>query len=116
MRRSTLTAAGVAALLATASMSHAQEIQTYAYDVHGRLVSVTRTAGGVTRTTVYGLDDANNRTSRATTVSTSLSAVEASDQARAMQISAAEPGETPREPRPPEPAQPAASQRLEAPQ
>ena len=73
MKRVILAAAAVLAPSA-AAVAHAQETQTYSYDVHGRLTSVARTMGGTTRTTVYVLDDADNRTSRATTVASSLAA------------------------------------------
>lgn len=47
-----------------ATASHAQQVQTLSYDVHGRLVGVDRTTGAVTQTTTYGLDNADNRTSK----------------------------------------------------
>lgn len=67
----TILAAG-AAVLASVAAAHAQETQTYSYDVHGRLTSVARTVGGTTRTTAYVLDDADNRTTRTTTVAAGL--------------------------------------------
>lgn len=94
MRRTISGAAAALAALAVAPVGHAQEAQTYIYDVHGRLVSVTRSTGGTTRTTVYGLDDADNRTSRATTVSTSLAAAEGYPQDSAVQFHAEEADET----------------------
>lgn len=47
-----------------ATHASAQETQTYTYDIHGRLTRVDRTTGSTTVATVYGIDDANNRTSR----------------------------------------------------
>lgn len=44
--------------------AHAQQVQAFTYDVHGRLTSLSRTIGGSTQTTTYGLDAADNRTSR----------------------------------------------------
>jgi len=44
----------------------AQQTQTYAYDVHGRLMDVTRSGGGGTQTTSYVLDKADNRANRTT--------------------------------------------------
>lgn len=61
-------------VLATPALA-AAETQTYRYDVHGRLVAVTRATTAATRTTTYGLDDANNRTVR-TTATGSLAAGE----------------------------------------
>lgn len=61
---------GVAVLAATAASASAQQTQTYAYDVHGRLTGVTRTTGSASQTTTYVLDKADNRTSRATGAST----------------------------------------------
>jgi len=63
----------VAALMACASGAVAQETQAYTYDVHGRLTKVARTQGTTTRTTSYAIDNANNRTSRAITSTTSSS-------------------------------------------
>lgn len=68
MGRTTFLGAAVLAAI-TASVS-AQQTQTYAYDVHGRLTGVTRTTGSAAQTTTYALDKANNRTSRATGAST----------------------------------------------
>jgi len=61
---------GAAVLAATAASASAQQTQTYAYDVHGRLTGVTRTTGSANQTTTYVLDKADNRTSRATGAST----------------------------------------------
>jgi len=58
-----------------ASGAIAQETQAYTYDVHGRLTKVVRTQGTTTRTTNYAIDNANNRTSRAITSTTSSSAM-----------------------------------------
>lgn len=56
----------LAAGVLCAGQALAQETQTYNYDVHGRLTGVTRTAGAAVRSTTYSLDNANNRTQRAT--------------------------------------------------
>lgn len=56
---------GAAVLAAAATSASAQQTQTYAYDVHGRLTGVTRTTGSASQTTTYVLDKADNRTSRA---------------------------------------------------
>jgi len=56
---------GAAVLAVTATSASAQQTQTYAYDVHGRLTGVTRTTGSTSQTTTYVLDKADNRTSRA---------------------------------------------------
>jgi YD repeat-containing protein len=61
---------GFALGLGLASAATAQETQTYTYDAHGRLTRIVRTAGTATRTTNYTLDNADNRTQRATTVTT----------------------------------------------
>lgn len=58
-------ALGAAVLAAAATSASAQQTQTYAYDVHGRLTGVTRTTGSTNQTTTYVLDKADNRTSRA---------------------------------------------------
>lgn len=58
-------ALGAAVLAAAATSASAQQTQTYAYDVHGRLTGVTRTTGSASQTTTYVLDKADNRTSRA---------------------------------------------------
>lgn len=55
----------IAFVLALPTMAQAQQTETYAYDVHGRLTGVTRTTGGSSQTTTYALDKADNRTSRA---------------------------------------------------
>lgn len=56
----------VSGLLVTgvAGAAVCQQSQTFTYDVHGRLTAVTRTTGSTTQTTTYGLDAADNRTSR----------------------------------------------------
>ena len=65
-------ALGVAAVLAViATSASAQQTQTYAYDVHGRLTGVTRMTGSSSQTTTYVLDKADNRTSRAVSAPTS---------------------------------------------
>lgn len=76
-------AAIAAAFLAAPSLGAAQEVQVYSYDVHGRLTAVARTQSGQTRTTSYGLDDANNRTSRATTVTSALASAPSEQTAEA---------------------------------
>ncbi|MEO9469203.1 RHS repeat domain-containing protein [Parasphingorhabdus sp.] len=56
-----------AALISLASVSQAQETQTYSYDAKGRLIKVERTGGpqdGADND--YAYDAANNRTSVAT--------------------------------------------------
>lgn len=55
---------GAASLALVAPAAWAQQTQTFAYDVHGRLTGVTRTTGASSQTTTYGLDNADNRTSR----------------------------------------------------
>lgn len=65
MKTFALSSLAAFSLLATAVQ--AQELQTFTYDVHGRLVAVTRTAGAASQTTSYVLDNADNRTSRVTT-------------------------------------------------
>lgn|GEM_PF-6462357 len=62
----------IAFVLALPTMAQAQQTETYAYDVHGRLTGVTRTTGGSSQTTTYSLDKADNRSSR--TVGTPSSA------------------------------------------
>lgn len=56
----------LAAFLACAGPASAQETQAYAYDVHGRLMSVHRDTPASAQVTRYGLDEADNRTERAT--------------------------------------------------
>ncbi len=70
MRRVSLSVMAFALALPVAAQ--AQHIETYAYDVHGRLIDVTRMTGGSSQVTAYVLDKADNRTSR--TVSTPSSA------------------------------------------
>lgn len=59
----TLAACAVAILCAGSVV--AQEQQSYAYEVHGRLVSVHRDGPATSLVTGYGFDGADNRTSRA---------------------------------------------------
>ncbi|MGX1747963.1 MULTISPECIES: hypothetical protein [unclassified Brevundimonas] len=59
-------ALGAAVLAVVATSASAQQTQTYAYDVHGRLTGVTRTTGSTSQATTYVLDKADNRTGRAT--------------------------------------------------
>lgn len=68
-----------AAVLGVADSVLAQEVQTYAYDVHGRLVHVSRTGGVENSATAYVLDDADNRSSRTTTASPSMTEGSPSD-------------------------------------
>ena len=57
--------AAYAASILYAGSAAAQEQQSYAYDVHGRLVSVHRDGPTASLVTGYGLDGADNRTNRA---------------------------------------------------
>ena len=66
---------GAVILMAAGTPGYAQEVQSYQYDVHGRLTSVTRTTGSTNQTTTYALDKADNRTSRSTGAATSASTV-----------------------------------------
>ena len=91
MRRSV---ALCALALASAGPAFAQETQAYTYDVHGRLTKVVRTQGATTRTTNYAIDDANNRTSRAITSTTSGSALAEPGATAAERETAAELGPT----------------------
>lgn len=50
--------------LALPSAASAQQVQTFTYDVHGRLTATTRTTDGSSQTTSYALDKADNRTTR----------------------------------------------------
>ena len=63
MRRM-LIAAAVVAALATVPAAHAQQTETYFYDVHGRLTAVTKNGGTSGGTSFYQLDSGDNRTSR----------------------------------------------------
>lgn len=52
-------------ILATLVTSpRAQQVQSYSYDVHGRLVGVHSSTGAPSQKTTYDLDNANNRNSR----------------------------------------------------
>ena len=55
---------GVLGCAVIATPSLAQQVQTFTYDVQGRLVGTNRTTGSATQTTAYGLDNADNRTSK----------------------------------------------------
>lgn len=65
----------VCAALALATPVAAQQVQTYNYDVHGRLVSVSRATSGATQTTTYSLDGADNRSSKVVGTSSSASSL-----------------------------------------
>ena len=56
--------AAVFALLAAPSLVQAQQTEAYFYDVHGRVQAVTRAPANGGYRTRYGLDDADNRSSR----------------------------------------------------
>jgi len=101
MRLSGLVCAS-AAMLGAADSVLAQEVQTYAYDVHGRLINVSRTGGSENSATVYVLDNADNRSSRVTTASPSMTEGSPSDakvlenrstRQRAVASAPADPGE-----------------------
>lgn len=51
-------------LLAAPQMVQAQQTEAYFYDVHGRVQAVTRAPANGGYRTRYGLDDADNRSSR----------------------------------------------------
>lgn len=82
-KRSTI--AAIFALLAAPTMVQAQQTETYAYDVHGRLTGVTRATGSTSQITTYVLDKVDNRTSRAVAAPTSglMSAPPEATQSRA---------------------------------
>jgi hypothetical protein len=54
-----------ATILAVAPSATAQQIQTYFYDAHGRLQATTTAHSNSGSRTLYGLDSADNRTSKA---------------------------------------------------
>lgn len=56
--------ASLMGLWASPNFASTQEVQTYTYDVHGRLVTVVRTNSGAMKATAYEIDDADNRLSR----------------------------------------------------
>lgn len=60
----------------TAGAASAQVTQTYSYDAHGRLIEVTTSGPGGTNTAVYAYDQANNRTQRVRSGTTSYAALE----------------------------------------
>jgi hypothetical protein len=68
--------AACAVSISCAGSAVAQEQQSYAYDVHGRLVSVHRDGPTASLVTGYGLDGADNRMSR-TSVATMTAVWEA---------------------------------------
>lgn len=51
-------------LAASGGTAKAQQIQAYSYDVHGRLQATTAALANSGSRTLYGLDTANNRTSK----------------------------------------------------
>lgn len=51
-------------MLLTSGPVQAQQIQTHFYDVHGRLQAVSSAVANSGSRTLYGLDEANNRTSK----------------------------------------------------
>lgn len=56
--------AAVFALLAAPTMVEAQQTEAYFYDVHGRLQAMTRAPASGGNRTRYGMDNADNRSSR----------------------------------------------------
>ncbi len=54
-------------LAGLAGVANAQVTQTYSYDANGRLTGVSTTGSGGTNTAAYVYDDADNRTSRSQT-------------------------------------------------
>lgn len=66
---------GAVILAAAATSASAQQTQTYAYDVHGRLAGVIRTTSSTSQTTTYVLDKVDNRTSRIVSAPNSAQAV-----------------------------------------
>lgn len=56
--------AAVVGLLGWASVAQAQQVETYFYDVHGRLTATTRAPANGGSRTLYGLDAADNRSAR----------------------------------------------------
>ena len=86
---------GFVVMASVAANAQAQQTQTYTYDVHGRLTAVTRTTGASTQTTTYGLDNADNRTSRLLGAPTASAAMAAPEDVRSTSLdAAAEPSET----------------------
>lgn len=109
--RVSISVAALVALATCASEAFAQETQSYTYDVHGRLTAVTRTTASTAQTTTYGLDDADNRTSRsvaASSISASTQAPSADPAQEAEATRDANPQEAP-SPDPSESPSPAAS-------
>lgn len=89
-------------LLGVASTAQAQQVQTYDYDVHGRLVSVSSTTAGATQTTTYSLDGADNRSKVVATSGTTSSlsiATAVPDETEAETVSASGQGEVSGDPR-----------------
>lgn len=90
MKLSLICASGFWCLLS--STAAAQETQTYSYDVHGRLTDVQRTSGSSTRTTTYALDNADNRTQRATSLAAGRAMLDSAPSNDAkLQVNAARP-------------------------
>lgn len=63
------------AVVGLPSAALAQVTQTYSYDGNGRLTGVSTTRSGGTNTAAYAYDDADNRTSRSQTGSTTWAAL-----------------------------------------
>ncbi|WP_312991447.1 hypothetical protein [Brevundimonas diminuta] len=57
---------GATVLAAAATSASAQQVQAYFYDTHGRLQATTTAHSNSGSRTLYGLDSADNRTSKAT--------------------------------------------------
>lgn len=66
---------GAITALATTS-AFAQQTQTFSYDVHGRMMNVSRTTGSTSQVTIYALDKAHNRTTRTVGTASSMSVSE----------------------------------------
>jgi YD repeat-containing protein len=84
--------------LAVPSTASAQQVQTFTYDVHGRLTATTRTTDSSSQTTTYALDKADNRTTRSVgAVTTGLlaadNALEAAEEQAAQQPAPSPAGE-----------------------
>lgn len=93
--------AGLLGFLAAPCFASAQEVQTYTYDVHGRLVTVVRTGSNAMKATAYEIDDADNRLSR--DVAAPAAAASANPPAASASSDAAAPTGNPAEPTPTNP-------------